>query len=109
MNINHPCIDALVEWASREKTIRALVVTGSLARHDGTTDRFSDLDVPDHQHRYQALHRSMTVGWTSLGEVWIRFPTHEDVPYRLVWFSGGYKVDFQFLGVGDFQTGKLTG
>ena len=34
-----------------------------------------------------------------LGEVWIQFPLYEDVPYRLVWFADGTKVDFQFMTV----------
>ena len=77
---------------------RAVVVTGSLARFDDSTDQFSDLDsqiiVTD------PTQFTTDDSWLDgLGEIWIRFPLYENVTYRLVWFAGGIKVDFQFISV----------
>ena len=88
--------ETITQWARHNDNIRALVVTGSLARHDGTSDHFSDLDLqvitPD------VKRFTVNDKWLNeLGEVWIRFPLNRDLPYRLVWFRGGTKVDFQFL------------
>ena len=76
--------------------IRAVVITGSLARDDGSTDAFSDLDaqiITTDIARY-----CQDDSWLdAIGEVWIRFPLDKSAPYRLVWFAGGRKVDFQFV------------
>lgn len=103
MRIAHPKIHRIANWARQTDDIRALVVTGSLARRDNTTDQFSDLDL---QVITQDL-RTYTANdnWlNSLGDVWIRLPLNRDVPYKLVWFRDGIKVDFQFLDIGDFHT-----
>lgn len=96
--IEHPYLEPIVNWARSEDAIRAVVITGSLARFDGSTDEFSDLDaqiITTDIGRYTADD-----SWLDdLGEVWIRFPLYEDQPYRLVWFAGGVKVDFQFITV----------
>lgn len=107
MNIQHPYLDTLLEWASREDAIRALVITGSLARADGTIDEYSDLDI---QVITSDIKRyTDDDSWLDdLGTVWIRFPLHKDVPYRLVWFSGGIKIDFQFLPADALQADQLT-
>ena len=91
-------LEKVVSWANREDDIRAVVVTGSLARGDGSTDVFSDLDVQIIATDY-ARYIADDSWLDKLGEVWIRFPLHEDVPYRLVWFADGTKVDFQFMTV----------
>ena len=92
----HPYLEPIVNWARAEDAIRAMVITGSLARFDGSTDGYSDLDaqiITTDIGRYTADD-----SWLDdLGEVWIRFPLYEDQPYRLVWFAGGVKVDFQFI------------
>ncbi|MCY3798292.1 MAG: aminoglycoside 6-adenylyltransferase [Chloroflexi bacterium] len=107
VNITHPYLDAILDWARQEDAIRALVVTGSLARMDDTTDQYSDLDVQviaTDIKRYIEDDR-----WLNhLGDVWIRYPIHQDAPYRLVWFSGGIKVDFQFLESDTIQGDQLT-
>ena len=107
MNVTHPYLDAILDWARLEDAIRALVVTGSLARIDGTTDEYSDLDlqvIACDIKRYIEDDR-----WLDhLGDVWIRYPLHHDAPYRLVWFSGGIKVDFQFLASDAIQGDQLT-
>ncbi len=98
MTIEHPYIDKLVGWARGEDAIRALVVTGSLARADDSVDEYSDLDIQVITVDIEAY--AIDDSWLdALGEVWIRFPLFEDAPYRLVWFAGGYKVDFQFMSV----------
>ena len=91
-------LEKVVAWANREDAIRAVVVTGSLARGDGSTDVFSDLDVQIIATDY-ARYIADDSWLDELGEVWIRFPLHEDAPYRLVWFADGTKVDFQFMTV----------
>ena len=107
----HPMLDAVVKWAGREEAIRAVVVTGSLARDDGSVDAYSDLDaqiITADIGRYAADDAWLD----SLGEVWIRFPLGEPLPYRLVWFAGGIKVDFQFVHVDSIrelaQSGELS-
>ena len=111
MNITHPFLDPILDWARRENAIRALVVTGSLARHDDSTDEYSDLDIQvvatDIKPYIEDDH------WLDhLGKVWIRFPIHQNAPYRLVWFNGAIKVDFQFLSsdtvLGDQLTDEYT-
>lgn len=95
---DHSMLEPIVNWATNEEAIRAVVVTGSLARCDGSTDRFSDLDaqiiVTD-----PAPFTTDDSWLNGLGEVWIRFPLVQNLPYRLVWFAGGIKVDFQFITV----------
>ena len=96
--IQHPYLEPVINWARGEDAIRAVVITGSLARFDGSTDEFSDLDaqiITTDIQRYTADD-----SWLDdLGQVWIRFPLYEEGAYRLVWFAGGVKVDFQFITV----------
>ncbi len=108
MEIHHPFLDKVIDWAKRETAIRAVVITGSLARDDGSVDEYSDLDVQiitDDIKRYT----DDDLWLDSLGEVWIRFPLYEDVPYRLVWFADGFKVDFQFVRLDQVRTMIDTG
>ena len=98
MDRRHPIYQPLLTWARGEAAIRAVVVTGSLARGDGSVDQYSDLDAQIITRDIAAYTRDDS--WLDgLGKVWIRFPLYEDAPYRLVWFAGGHKVDFQFLDV----------
>lgn len=111
MGISHPLYEPLLRWARRQPAIRALVITGSLARADGSVDQYSDLDV-------QIICRDISNyiaddSWLDgLGKVWIRFPLDADAPYRLVWFAGGRKVDFQFIALdqihADLQMSQLS-
>jgi aminoglycoside 6-adenylyltransferase len=107
MQISHPYLDAILDWARHENAIRALVATGSRARLDDTVDDFSDLDI-------QIIATDFTRyieddSWLDqLGDVWIRFPLHKFVPYRLVWFNGGAKVDFQFLAADELNPSYLS-
>ena len=98
MDIQHPLLKKAVKWASGEEAIRAVVITGSQARADDSIDEYSDLDIQIITLDIEAYIADDS--WLdALGEVWIRFPLFEDVPYRLVWFANGYKVDFQFMSV----------
>ena len=98
MEIRHPLLKSVIKWASAEDAIRAVVIIGSLARADDSVDEYSDLDA-------QIITRDIKRytdddSWLdTLGQVWIRFPLFDEVPYRLVWFAGGFKVDFQFIHV----------
>ena len=96
--MTHPYLPAIIDWARREHAIRAVVITGSLARHEGATDQFSDLDAQIITTDI-ARHTADDSWLDRLGEVWIRFPLDKSPPYRLVWFAGGIKVDFQFVPV----------
>ena len=109
MPVDH--LPVILAWARREDAIRAVVITGSRAREDGSTDAFSDLDA---QILTTDSARYVTDdSWLdALGEVWIRFPQDTPVPYRLVWFAGGAKVDFQFIHPREIQaqvdSGRLS-
>lgn len=108
MRTAHPKMPAVTKWARHNDDIRALVVTGSLARYDGTPDQFSDLDlqvITRNPKRFTANDNWLN----EFGDIWIRFPLDRDLPYRLVWFRGGIKVDFQFLPVDCFYTMINTG
>ena len=108
MEIRHPYLDKVVRWARGEADIRAVVVTGSLARADGSVDEYSDLDAQIITRDIKRLTRDDS--WLDrLGEVWIRFPLQQDAPYRLVWFAGGCKVDFQFIHRNDILAMRESG
>jgi len=107
LNFAHPKLERVLLWARQDDAIRALVLTGSLARDDGATDEFSDLDVQVITADVKRF--TSDDSWLdTLGEVWIRFPLNQDAPFRLVWFRGGIKVDFQFLDLGDIRPTALT-
>ena len=109
MPVDH--LPAILAWARRQEAIRAVVITGSRAREDGSVDAFSDLDA---QILTTEIGRYVTDdSWLdALGEVWIRLPLDEPLPYRLVWFAGGAKVDFQFIHPREIQaqvdSGRLS-
>ena len=108
MEIWRPLLDKVLDWAKGEDPIRAVVITGSLARGDGSSDEYSDLDVQIITRDIQAY--SADDSWLdALGEVWLRFPLNEDRPYRLVWFAGGSKVDFQFIAVDQVRAELASG
>ena len=104
----HEWLDKIVHWARGQGPIRAVVVTGSLARNDGTVDEWSDLDLQIIASDFaQYLYDD---SWLDgLGEVWIRFPLEPTAPYRLVWFAGGKKVDFQFISIAALQEMTKSG
>lgn len=91
----------IVSWASNNKSIQALVLTGSLARSDCFSDALSDIDIeiitdePD---------RLMTdSGWLSnIGQLVTVLPLNPDAEQRwatrLAIYSGGTKVDYTLAG-----------
>ena len=98
----------IVAWAQAEEAIRAVVVTGSLSRQDGTMDEWSDLDVQiitKDVARYTSNRR-----WLEhIGDVWLHFPLEPDEGFLLVWFAGGKKVDFNFRLLIEVQEELATG
>ena len=107
----HPLLYKIIAWAKTQDPIRALVVTGSLARDDGTVDAWSDLDLQVIASDFAAYIKDDS--WLDkMGQVWIRFPLRQTAPYRLVWFAGGLKVDFQFVNSSAIdamiETGELS-
>ena len=87
----------IVAWADRQPDIRALIMTGSRAREDGSADELTDYDLEVFTTA-QATYESDS-GWIGeLGKVWVclQLPVREEDGYlmRLVVFEGGLKVDF---------------
>lgn len=90
-------IERIVGWASTDENIRAVVITGSSSRGDASTDRFSDRDI-------EIIARDPTAlladdSWIhAIAPVWIALYLDNTElgipPTRLVFFEGGYKVDF---------------
>ena len=108
MDLDHPLLERLLDWAHGADLIRAVVITGSLARADGSVDEYSDLDAQIITRDSKRLTRDNS--WLdALGEVWIRFPLRQEAPYRLVWFAGGHKVDFQFVHPNDVLAMRESG
>src|ERR1041385_6432181 len=92
--------DRIAAWAAQEENIRAVVVTGSRSRDDGSMDEWSDLDVQLITTDHTAYAPSSD--WLeNIGSVWVCLPLTTDIgfPTRLVWFAGGNKVDFSFWPV----------
>lgn len=90
-------LDRIVAWGDRQTDIRALVMTGSRAREDGSADGLSDYDIEVFTTD-RATYESDS-GWIGeLGEVWVclALPVREEDGYlmRLVVFEGGLNVDF---------------
>jgi aminoglycoside 6-adenylyltransferase len=90
----------IVAWARADANVLALVLTGSRARGDGSVDEFSDFDLEIIAEMPEALIRDDA--WLrGFGRVWVCLPTikgprHET---RLIFYEGGYKVDFSLCGV----------
>ena len=92
----HDLKEHILAWAQAEEPVRAVAITGSLGREDGTADQWSDLDVQiiaRDSARYTRSDDWLRV----IGEVWVQLPPGPDDDFRLVWFAGGRKADFHFL------------
>ena len=79
MRIAHPKMPAVTKWARKTDDIHALVITGSLARHDGTPDQFSDPDlqvITRNPKRFTANDNWLK----EFDDIWIRFPLDRDLP-----------------------------
>lgn len=88
-------------WATAQDDVRALVQTGSIARHDGLADEFSDLDIEIVARDPVTLIESDT--W--IGEIGnpitilhLDADDAQEWSTRLVIFEGGIKVDFTLAG-----------
>lgn len=96
----------IVEWASRDVTVRALLLVGSRGRNE-SVDEFSDYDVAVFARTPTPY--TMDNQWLSrIGKVWVCIPEkfergREIVPTRLVIFEGGIKVDFAFYRLVDLE------
>lgn len=86
----------LLRWAQRSENIRTVIQTGSASRADGAADRFSDRDI-------ELICRDPSPlldddGWIhALAPVWVALYLENDpgdFETRLVFFTGGRKVDF---------------
>lgn len=95
-------LDRIVSWAEADTNVRALVVTGSMAR--GAVDELSDIDV-----ELYATDPSPLLGspdwYRAFGEVVVveALPNPWWHPTRLVHYAGG-KVDFLIAAVTDLAT-----
>jgi aminoglycoside 6-adenylyltransferase len=96
-------LDQLLRWAANDQNIRAVVITGSVAR--GTPDRYSDLDIelyavdPTPLLDYDEWHRRF-------GTVLVVEALENDGwnPTRLVYYAGG-KIDFTILSASLLELG----
>lgn len=109
--MDSPYLDTIINWAKSQDDIRAVIVTGSLSRNDGSVDEWSDLDVE--LVCTELTPSRLSADWVAdIGEVWICFPADKQSHFRLIWFTGGHKVDFQLQTVAEKQamitTGKLS-
>jgi aminoglycoside 6-adenylyltransferase len=92
-----PVLDEILAWADARPDIRAVVMTGSTARADGSSDSTSDLDIELFTTTPE-LYESET--WMSeIRPVWVQlgFEPDDELDHRnrLTIFAGGQKVDFR--------------
>ena len=89
-------------WATVQEDVRALVQTGSLVRHDGLADEFSDLDI-EIISRDPAFLIDSDAWIDKIGSpiTILRLDAEDDQQWstRLVIFEGGIKVDFTLAGL----------
>lgn len=99
----------VMEWAERDPNIRALIVTGSRGR-GVDVDEFSDLDIELVARDLEPLARDHF--WVRrFGEVMVRLDlyTADGYPTRLVFYSGGTKIDFTLCDEGRVERMKSEG
>lgn len=90
-------LQAILAWAEARPDIRAVVMTGSTVRGDGSADSGSDLDIelfttaPD-LYVSETWMNEIRPFWVQLG-----FEPDDELDYRnrLTIFEGGQKVDFR--------------
>lgn len=92
---------AIVEWAEAEDNIRAVVVTGSVARGGDEVDEFSDLDI----ELYAVEPRPLLEDddwYQPFGDVLVveALPNPGRLPTRLIYYADG-KVDFTIGSTAD--------
>ena len=96
-------VERIVEWASHDESVRALLLVGSRGRNEAV-DELSDFDIAVFTTTL-VPHTSEDLWLHRIGEVWVCIPEEFDrdgeaVPTRLVIFDGGVKVDFAFYRLG---------
>src|SRR5438128_1952479 len=102
MSRNHmSLLERILAWADARADIRAVVMTGSTVRDDGSADSTSDLDIELFTTTPE-LYTSRT--WPDeIRPVWIQlaFEPDDELDYRnrLTIFEGGQKVDFRVAPV----------
>jgi len=89
-------------WATARDDVRALVQTGSLVRHDGLSDEFSDLDI-EIVSRDPALLIESDAWIYEIGHpitiLHLDAEDGQEWSTRLVIFEEGIKVDFTLAGL----------
>jgi aminoglycoside 6-adenylyltransferase len=93
-------IKAIVTWAEKEESIRALILTGSLAERGGG-DELSDYDIAVFSRESRPFLRDDKV-YSLIAKPWVcvreQFTwQNTTIPTRLLIFEGGVKVDFAFF------------
>ena len=86
---------SISRWLEARPEVRAAILTGSRARHDGTADELSDIDV----ELFLDPSEPFTESWewlSEIGALWVCLPlrNREGYPTRLAIFEGGAKADF---------------
>jgi aminoglycoside 6-adenylyltransferase len=106
--MNHQAVlDLILTWARDNDTIRALVLTGSLARDNGSADEHSDLDIELYVTDPSALleHDAWYHGF---GKVLVveALENPDWNPTRLVYYHDG-KIDFMIAPAGILAEGVV--
>jgi aminoglycoside 6-adenylyltransferase len=101
MTASEMLFEQIRAWADARSDIRAVVMTGSTVRTDGSADSTSDLDIELFTTTPE-LYASTT--WTSeIRPVWVQlcFEPDDELDYRnrLTIFEGGQKVDFRVASI----------
>jgi aminoglycoside 6-adenylyltransferase len=102
MSESYDILTRIIEWAEREKYIRALILVGSRAGKE-SVDEFADFDIGVFAETH--LPYTQDNEWLfDIRNVWVFVPEqftrkNEVVPTRLVIFEDGIKVDFAFYGL----------
>src|SRR5919199_2830326 len=101
MTAGEMLLEQIRAWADARSDIRAVVMTGSTVRTDGSADSTSDLDIELFTTTPE-LYASTT--WTSeIRPVWVQlcFEPDDELDYRnrLTIFEGGQKVDFRVASI----------
>jgi aminoglycoside 6-adenylyltransferase len=98
-------LDDVVAWASADDNVRLVVLTGSVARRDGSVDELSDLDVELYVRATAPLLD--TRDWYGrFGDVLVveELDNPEWHPSRLVYYVDG-KIDFMIANVDAARSG----
>jgi aminoglycoside 6-adenylyltransferase len=98
----------VLEWARGEPNIRAVVLTGSIARGDGSADEHSDLDIELYVRDPSSLLDRDT-WYRQFGEVLVVEELENPGwhPTRLVYYADG-KIDFMVASVDVFGGATYT-